>query len=111
LLKKYAMTNKKKRNSSVEILGKQPAAAPRMLEIETAGNTIHIQNFSGKIQTRYQLAFHCFYLYFRKLYTAAGYKFFFIGGLSGYIKSMAQQKFGKLIVLPCFQFAPAGFLV
>ena len=36
------------------------AVGPCVLEVETSGDTVHVDNFSGKIQAGHELALHGF---------------------------------------------------
>ena len=72
---------------------RNPSARPRMLEIKTACDPIHIYDFAGKIQTRDLFTLHGLYIYLGCQHTPGGNKFFFKCGFPFYLERMIGKSF------------------
>lgn len=53
----------------------EPAGRPRRLEIEAAGDTVDVQDFSGEKEARANSALHCFEIHFPQFDASTRHEF------------------------------------
>ena len=58
-----------------------PTRCPRCLKVKSAGDTIEVKAFPGKVQTGGELAFHRSKVHFFQAYSTTGYELFLVAGV------------------------------
>ena len=59
-----------------------PSGCPGGLKVKSAGDTVEVEAFSGKVQPGGELAFHCSKVHFFQAYSTTGHELYLVGGLS-----------------------------